>query len=54
LDIDRKQKWGVEPKAVSTKTHLVTELLDLCLAEGLALHELGDPVVDIVVGRHDG
>jgi hypothetical protein len=35
------------------ETYLVAELLDLGLAEGLALHELGDPAIDLVVGRHD-
>lgn len=38
---------------IAVMTHLVAELLDLGLAERLALHELGDPAINLVVGRHD-
>lgn len=33
-------------------TYLITQLLHLVLTQRLALHELSDPPIDIIVSRH--
>ena len=53
LDVSALYHLGQETK-VATKTDLVTQLFHLVLAQRLALHELSDPSIDVIVSRHFG
>lgn len=49
---DKREKQRCSKRSERSDTHLFAQFLNLILAQRLALHELCDPAVHIVVQRH--